>query len=126
MTAPDPVSVTKAEVAESAAYIVEHNTAWLREHIQMGAIVYMNERGRNLRTGQVRFVSVHIVFGHRIVDITARVALALELRAETRNGSSCLKYRWDGLDAGVQLVGRLSRQIWPDGEAHPFISREWI
>lgn len=72
-------------------------------------------------SGMTRAISLHIVRGKEIVDISWAAARALEMKIDQNHGG--IRIGGCGMDMGFALVYDLGRVLWPNGTRRPHSER---
>ena len=93
--------------------------AHLLEILKPGQTVYTRLHSVS-KSGMSRRISLHIVQGNEIIDITYSAAIAMDDKVSDKGGivvSGC------GMDMGFSLIYNLGYRIWPNGTPEPHGSR---
>jgi hypothetical protein len=109
----------KLKKSEGQSLYRAQTIAGLLEILKPGQIVYTRLRSVS-KSGMSRRISLHIVQGTEIVDITYRAAIAMGNKLSDKGGivvSGC------GMDMGFSLVYNLGYRLWPNGTPEPHGSR---
>ena len=122
------MNTTTTKKAERIAVMKYARERLLSYYIKEGQTVYTSVKSVS-SSGMSRTMSLYVVDGDRIQNITYYVAQALEWPLVEKNGSRVLRVGGCGMDMGFHTVYTLARVLFAvsvEGDAGYSLRHEWL